>query len=511
MTIGKTDNLGTGYSVNLNQPEIITSQSFCRSSLDTVNEAESVSHQNSLRTPMTERKITTVISPEEQESQFLAALSNLTEEQKNTLITKLETSHGLSKSTAKKAVSNFIIEIKKPQSFIHGLLIVVCLFSSFGTSAFILDKNSTLFDVVAAIVGSFAQGAISIDSIDGLPVNLRESWRELSGVKKCLIAIFSAGMLEATAGDTYRTASEALQNARLGQARAALLGCSSFITVAGSGAEVIKLLSDLLPQWKQCQHFSPWKIILTILMGGYAISSAYFVQLGTEQWTNNFLINHAAPSLAYSPLGHCLLGIAMSPHFIVYSVLQTWAGATLMFDFIDITRMACNNSYQRIGTGGSNAHSITQTLKRFFLSSKTHFAVNSMATLTLAGVLISALYKDWLYLHAISDDTEEQSNHFGIMADNKTLIDDLGLHSHDLTSIQSWAHIDAIGNRVTLYARLAMTLAISGYQLRNALGMVAGVPIAIYDWFKGNTAAEAKGELMIREIETEFPEFKEFA
>ena len=423
--------------------------------------------------------------------ELLRLLKNLTQDQQEILVHQLQQTKKCTIQEARESVSDFLINVIKPESFLHGFITIVCLGSSLGQIPFTIERNSPFLVILASVIGSLSLGALAIDSVEGLPANLRECWRGLSGCMKFGLVVYVAFLAEATASDAYRTIMEAWKIKGFEQSTSIFFGLTQSATIMAIGADALKILINLWPQ----RYLLTEQPILNkfIIAASFLIAtpSAHFVQMGAEQWPNTFLQDHFSPGFANSPGGHALLMLMMSPHFVVYVILETYAIAVLG---INIAK-GCKRAYEYIkhyrhGHSSNNSElltSIRRSADRFVCSSKTKALVNAMTVLGLTGVTCAATYQTIAYLLAISTATWAASDRFGVLSNNESLINELGLNKNNLITNQRWANADATGNLIFMPGRVLLGIYTALLVLRGSVGRVAGVAVAIYQHCRGNT------------------------
>nr|MDT0251614.1 hypothetical protein [Endozoicomonas sp.] len=222
--------------------------------------------------------------------------------------------------------------------------------------------------------------------------------------------------------------------------------------------------------------------------------SAYAFPLGVEQWTNTLLVDLAPASLAYSPEGHILLAGLMIPHAVVNFILETFVASSLLIGAKELITCAVNAaknpfSAQRLEESPANkpdlANRIKTNLNHFFTGRATKKVVNTLTAAGLLSVAAMALLNIVQYQLALSRDTHNIAAGYGKLANNNTLPDGLELDAANLKTIQRWAGFDADLNVFMIINTLLVQFYGATEGLRNAAGMVLGLPVRFINWCRG--------------------------
>ncbi|KEI70956.1 hypothetical protein [Endozoicomonas elysicola] len=434
------------------------------------------------------KKITT-LNESQSELDVYKLIKELKEEHIETLEQLAKERFNYNTYESKSAVSNFIIQIQEPKSLLHGLLTITCLLGAFGRhTAFILEEDSSIQNILLTMIGSLASGALSVDSVSGIPEDYKEQWQQLSGIKKAGIACYLTLLGVATASDSYRVGAEAHE--KFGLTTSIFCGTCEGITIFGIGAEALKIIGELWESRDELKHQPKFNLFLITVAAITSAGSAYAFPFGVEQWTNSLLENHASTAFAYSPEGHMLLGGLMVPHVIVNFILETFVTASAAIGLKDVIKFSIQRAcgYQLSSSTDSVYSKIEQlqsSFHHFFTSKKIKTVVNTLTSAALLSVAVMALTNTVKYQLALSEETRKVASEYSEMINNKTFLESEGISVNGLQVISKWASFDADFNSYMLVNTLLVQLYGATQGLINAAGMILGIPKGIYEWSKG--------------------------
>ncbi len=437
---------------------------------------------------------------EEQIQVILDQLKNLTPEQISELERNAISQYGFTPEQSKEIISDFLIQVQDTKSVIQGVLILTCLFGSFGRHiSFILDNDSTVKDFIITMLGSLATGALAVDSLSDIPEDIKATWNSLPGLKKVGIAIYLSLLGVATASDAYRVGAESTRE--FGPLAGGILGTCEGITIFGVGAEALKIITNLWPQRREISNQSKVNLVLITIAAFTSAGSAYAFPMGTEQDTNSLLkdLDFIPKSLAYSPEGHAILSATMFPHTVVNFILETFVMSSVLIGTKElityvIQRSCCQSADSNKDSTSEPTYFIDymkQGLNQFVASSRVKKLVNTLTSAGLLTVATLAMYNTVLYQMAISQDSRDIAAVYRNISENQDLLKSIGIDKDKLITHAEWADIDALLNEIFVGNTLLVQLFGGTAGLRNAMGMIAGIPKSIYNWCRG-TKTESK-------------------